>query len=70
MKIFELNTGISMSLTNEEADFLLQFRTRPSVTKHSLDSRQLVIANALVVKDILRRHKNTDGHIMYEKKNS
>jgi len=67
MKIVELINHISVALTNEEADVLSQFSNKPIVTKKELSEREVVLANQLVVKDILTRRKN-NGVIEYCKK--
>ena len=67
MKIVELINQISVALTNEEADVLAQFTNKPVVTKKDLNEREQVLANQLVVKDILTRRK-TNGIIEYCKK--
>jgi hypothetical protein len=68
MKIVELLNKVQIPLTNEEADVLGQFHDKTKIAKEDLDTRQTVIANHLVNKDVLQR-KNEDGKIYYKKKN-
>jgi hypothetical protein len=68
MKIIELLSKVRISITNEEADVLGKFHgDNIVVSRKDLNERELVVANALVVKDILYR-KNDNGNITYQKK--
>jgi hypothetical protein len=67
MKIIEVTGGLLLPLTNEEADLMLKFNDRNSVSRKELNERQVEIANHLVVKDVLLRI-NQDGRINYSKK--
>ena len=68
MKIVELLTGITVSLTNEEADLLIKFHEdQDSIFRKNLNEREVQVANNMVIKDVLYR-KNQDGRITYHKK--
>lgn len=67
MKIIELTNKYLIPLTNEESDLYSKFEDGKSVSKMSLSEREQLIANQLVVKDILIR-KNDNGKIAYKKK--
>ena len=67
MKIVELVNKIRLPITNEEADVLGKFDADKKISKDDLSSRQSLIANQLVNKDVLFR-KNEDGKIYYRKK--
>ena len=67
MKIVELVNKIRLPITNEEADVLGQFNKDTQIAKEDLSSRQTVIANQLVNKDVLFR-KNKNGKTYYRKK--
>ncbi len=67
MKIVELLNKIRIPITNEEADVLGKFDESKQIAKEDLHSRQVVIANRLVNKDVLFR-KNENGKIYYRKK--
>lgn len=67
MKIVEITNNIRLPITNEEADLLAKFSEGVSIAKNQLDERQQVIANQLVIKDVLSR-RNQDGKIFYKKK--
>ena len=67
MKIVELVNKIRIPITNEEADVLGQFNKDTQIAKEDLSSRQTVIANQLVNKDVLFR-KNKNGKTYYRKK--
>lgn len=67
MKIVEITNNIKLPITNEEADLLAKFSEGVSIAKNQLDERQQVIANQLVIKDVLSR-RNQDGKIFYKKK--
>lgn len=67
MKIVEITNNIKLPITNEEADLLAKFSEEVSIAKNQLDERQQVIANQLVIKDVLSR-RNQDGKIFYKKK--
>lgn len=67
MKIVELLNKVQLPITNEEADLLAKFNDGSSIAKSELEERQQLIANQLVVKDVLLR-RNQDGKIFYKKK--
>ena len=61
MKIVEVTSTLSVSITNEEADLYNRFdEETPVMAKHKLNDRERLIANQLVNKDLLLR-KNQDG---------
>ena len=67
MKIVELLNRVQVAINNEQADLLGRFQHEPSIPKNSLNEREQVIANQLVVQDILHR-SNNNGQITYNKK--
>lgn len=67
MKILELLNKVQIPITNEEADVLGQFNESAIIAKEDLDQRQIMIANSLVNKDILRR-TNENGKIYFKKR--
>lgn len=67
MKIVEITEGLSIILNNEEADLLKKYSFEEPVLKKSLTEREKIIANQLVVKDLLLR-KNNNGSIQYSRK--
>jgi hypothetical protein len=67
MKIIEVTGGLSMPITNEEADLLSKFHEGASVSRKDLNERQIEVANHLVNRDVLYR-KNQDGRITYYQK--
>ena len=68
MKIIEVTQGLTIAITNEEADLLLKFDEQtPSVLKRELDQRQQLMANNLVNKNVLLRLKE-NGNIIYKRK--
>ena len=67
MKILELVNKITIPITNEEADVLGIFEHHSEVHKQDLGTREQVVANHLVNKDLLRRI-NENGRIIYKKK--
>lgn len=66
MKIVEIMGGIKLPITNEEVDLLNHFEDQDSVLKNTLTEREQVIANQLVMKNVLYR-KHQDGRIEYYK---
>lgn len=67
MRIVEISNKLQLPITNEEADMLDQFEEGAVVYKNELNERQQLLANQLVVKDLLlRKHQN--GQIIYKKK--
>jgi hypothetical protein len=69
MKIIELTNNLNIVLTNEEADFLLNFNKKDSSKfKSDLSERQIIIANQLVNKNVLQRTKDNDK-IIYKRPN-
>lgn len=68
MKIVEVTSILTVSITNEEADLYNRFdEETPVMAKHELNDRERLIANQLVNKDLLLR-KNQDGQIIYKKR--
>jgi pheromone shutdown protein TraB len=68
MKIVEVIDGLTVAITNEEADLLLQFDEQtPSVARKDLDERKQIMANNLVNKNVLKRIKE-NGRIVYKRK--
>ena len=68
MKIIEVTSNLTVVITNEEADVLLQFdEDTPVLAKADLNERQQLMANQLVNKNILLR-KNENGQIIYKKR--
>jgi hypothetical protein len=67
MKIVELLNNIQVPINNEQADLLGRFQHEPNISKNALNEREQVIANQLVVQDILHRG-NHNGQITYKKK--
>ena len=68
MKIVEVTSNLTVSITNEEADLYNRFdEATPVMAKHELNDRERLIANQLVNKDLLLR-KNQDGQIIYKKR--
>ena len=68
MKIVEVTSTLTVSITNEEADLYNKFDEQTLVmAKHELNDREQLIANQLVNKDLLLR-KNQDGQIIYKKR--
>jgi hypothetical protein len=67
MRIIELTSNLNIALTNEEADFLLNFNKKDiSKFKTDLSERQILIANQLVNKNVLQRTKD-QGRIVYKR---
>lgn len=67
MRIVELLNNITLPITNEEAEVLDMLTDSKQVFKSDLDSRQQLIANHLVNKDVLLRIQE-NGRITYRKK--
>lgn len=69
MKIIELSKPkLSIYVNNEEAELLKLFDdANPKWLKRDFDDRQLLIANQLVNKDILKRVKE-DGRIIFKRR--
>lgn len=68
MKIVEILNGLTVAITNDEADLLLQFDEQtPSIARHDLDERKQIMANNLVNKNVLKRIKE-NGRIVYKRK--
>lgn len=67
MKIVELTSKVRIPITNEEADILGRFEDTKNIRKKDFNIREQYLANNLVNKDILLRHKK-DGDIYYRKK--
>ena len=68
MKIIELVNKVSLPITNEESDVLGQFQETPEIRKAEFNEREQELANSLVNKDILLRHKNEEGRIIYKRR--
>jgi len=67
MKIVELTKhGVSMPITNEEAELLSKFYELSTIPRRNLTEREIYIANQLVNKDMLIR-KVADGKTTYTK---
>lgn len=66
MKIIEVMQGITMPITNEEADLLSKFHEGKRISKKDLTEREINIANSLVNRNVLLR-TNQDGRITYIK---
>ena len=66
MKIIELLSNIHLPITNEESELLHKFTEDITIYKSDLNSRQQLIANQLVIKEVLAR-RNQDGKIFYTK---
>lgn len=64
----ELLNNISIPLTNEEWEILSKFNESSSLLKGKLDSREQLLANNLVKKDVLTRKKDSNGKLAYHKK--
>lgn len=63
MRFRELvNPSIYVALTNEEASFLRQNKDKDIIDTHSLNEREIRIAENLIIKDILC--KLTDTQLM------
>lgn len=67
MRIVELLNNISLPINNEESSLLKRFTEGVVIAKRELDEREQVIANQLVVKDVLLRI-NENGKIQYKRK--
>lgn len=69
MKIIEINKSQpSIYVNNEEAELLKLFdKENPKWLKRDFNDRQLLIANQLVNKNLLKRIKE-DGRIIYKRK--
>lgn len=66
MKIIELTSDLSIALNNEEVSLMEKFGDS-AVAKSKLNEREQVIANQLVIKDVLLR-TNEEGKIHYSKR--
>jgi hypothetical protein len=60
MKIIELLNNISLPLTNEEADLLNRLELESRLDKKNLNLRENLIADQLVKKNVISRHKNNE----------
>ena len=69
MRIIELTGKPSIQITNEESELLAKFEDGQSITKGKLDERDQLLANQLVIKEVLRR-VNENGEITYKKRTS
>lgn len=67
MRIVEISNKLQLPITNEEAELLDKFEEAGIILKSELNERQQLVANQLVVKDLVLR-KNQDGKITYKKK--
>jgi len=69
VKIIELLNNkqpLQIPITNEEAELLEKFN-EGEAHRQDLTEREVVVANAMVNKDVLYR-KNENGRIIYHKK--
>ena len=68
MKIIELTQNLNVAITNEEADMLLKFdEDTPEMATGDMDERQQLMANQLVIKNLLTR-TNENGRIIYKRR--
>jgi hypothetical protein len=67
MRIVELLNNITLPITNEESEVLDMLQDNKQIFKSDLDSRQQLIANQLVNKDVLLRIQE-NGRITYRQK--
>lgn len=67
MRIIELTGKPSIQITNEESDLLAMFDDDQSIPKSKLAERDQLLANQLVIKEVLRR-VNENGEITYKKR--
>lgn len=67
MKIVELINRIPVAINNEQADMLGRFETESKILKHTLNEREIEIANQLTAQGIVTR-RNENGKITYTKK--
>ncbi len=67
MKIVELLNNIQVPINNEEADLLKKFTESSEISKKDLTDREQLIANQLVVKEVLTR-KHDGNQLIYKKK--
>ena len=67
MQIVELLNRITVPLTNEEAELLTKFNEDVEIDKSELSPREYILANQLVLKEVLLR-KNNGSQIIYKKK--
>ncbi len=66
MKIKELMPGLDVYVNNEEADFLRKFDDITDMQKMHIDDRQLVLANQLVNKGLLKRIRQ-NGRLTFKR---
>mgnify|MGYP003636264175 FL=1 len=69
MRFTEFKKGISVAITNEEQEILEKIRDQGDISKKKLSEREQVIANQLVVKNMVVRKKINDD-ITYRKTSS
>jgi len=67
MRIVELLNKLHLPITNEESDLLRQFDEGEIISKSELNARQQLVANQLVIKEVLLR-QNKNGKVFYSKK--
>jgi len=67
MRIVELTNKLSIPLTNEESDLLNMFEDDSAIHKNKMEPREQLLANQLVVKEVLQRINN-NGEIVYKKR--
>jgi hypothetical protein len=67
MKIVELLNNLTVPLNNEEAELLTRFDESEVVARKDFSPREQLIANQLVVKEVLTRKQN-GSQIIYKKK--
>ena len=69
MKIVEVTSTLTVSITNEEADLYNRFdEATPVMAKHELNDRERLIANQLVNKDLLiylSLYKKKEKNVIY-----
>ena len=66
MKIVEFTTGLTMPITNEEAELMERFDQVTTINKRELNEREQIIANQLVNRGALVR-KHQDGQITFKR---
>lgn len=65
MRIFEIARGWQIPISNEEFA-LLKRVSELGIPKKQLSEREVILANQLVIKDLLSRN-NLDGEIHYKR---
>lgn len=67
MKFIEIANNLQIPINNEEDELLKKFRQEELIYKSKLTDRERVVANHLVMKDVLIR-KNENGKIYFKRK--